>query len=258
MPRIELIPEVYYQPNDPYHWEIDNLPLRNIVRRQNLINLALDNVIEQMTDAIGTQGSLANRLNQSIDADGNLKATAIDQALHSIEEHQDSLDYVRMTKEQSDKLDLIADEATNFGLLVNSDGSALVAFEAGYVRVEPSTTITPVVEAPNILKFEFGFPANAAHQHFYGLTPLPVSITPDYINYKVNSVATPFVEGTLRVYINGIRIFEDAEVYVPGALITDPWTLLSYTPDHANGLFALSAAISDEDIIRVDFEIALV
>jgi hypothetical protein len=259
MPRIELIPEVYYQPNDPYHWEVDNLPLRNIIRRQDLINLALDNVIVQMTDAIGTQGSLSNRLNQSIDADGNLKTAAIDEALHSIEEHADTDDFVRMTRDQSDKLDLIADEATNFGLLVNSDGSNLVLFEAGYVRVEPSNTVTPRVEAPNILKFDFAFPASAAHQHFYGLVPVHVNlVTPDYIHYKVNSVATPFIDGSLRVFINGIRIFEDAEVYVPGALITDPWTLLSFTPDYVNGLFELSAAISDDDIIRVDFEISLV
>lgn len=257
MPRIELIPEVYYQPNDPYHWEIDNLPLKNIVRRQNLINLALDNVIEQMTNAIGTQGSLSNRLNQSIDEDGNLKSDAIDQALHSIEEHQDSVDYVRMSKAQSDKLDLVADEATNFGLLVNADGSNQVAFDAGYVRIEPSATVTPVIESPNILKFNLGFPISAAHQHFYGLIPVAANlITPDYINYKVNSVATPYIEGSLRVYINGVRIFEDAEVYVPGALITDPWTLLSYTPDYQNGLFVLSAAISDEDVIRVDFDIS--
>lgn len=233
--------------------------MKNIIRRQNLINLALDNVIEQMTDAIGTQGSLANRLNQSIDADGNLKATSIDEALHSIEEHADTSDYVRMTKEQSDKLDLIADDATSLALLVNSDGSNLIAFDAGYVQLEPSSTVTPRVETPNILKFDFAFPASAAHQHFYGLVPVHVNlVTPDYIHYKVNSVATPFVDGSLRVYINGIRIFEDAEVYVPGALITDPWTLLSFTPDYVNGLFELSAAISDEDIVRVDFEISLV
>ena len=48
MPRIELIPEVLYQPQDPYHWEVDNLPLKNILRRQNLINLSVDNILEQI------------------------------------------------------------------------------------------------------------------------------------------------------------------------------------------------------------------
>lgn len=254
MPRIELIPEVYYQPNDPYHWEIDNLPLKNINRRQDLINMALDNVIEQMTDAIGTQGTVANRLNQSINADGSLKATAIDEALHSIEEHQDTIDYVRMTKLQSDKLDLIADEATNFGLLVNSDGSNLVALDSGYVQVEPSTSITPHVDTGNVLTFHMAFPTEAAHRHFYGLIP----VTDDYTNYKVTSVSTPYVEDSLRVYVNGVRIFADGDVYVPGALITDPWTLLSFVPDYEGGTFALSTAISAEDTIRIDFDISLV
>ena len=77
MPRIELIPEVKYNPLDPIHHYYDNLPLENILRRINLINLALDDVILQMRDAIGTQGSLANRLNQSIESDGSLKKQAI-------------------------------------------------------------------------------------------------------------------------------------------------------------------------------------
>ena len=72
MPRIELIPEVLYQPQDPYHWEVDYVPLKNMLRRQNLINLSVDNILEQIRDAIGTQGSLSNRLNQSIEEDGTL------------------------------------------------------------------------------------------------------------------------------------------------------------------------------------------
>lgn len=255
MPRIELIPEVYYQPNDPIHWEYDNLPLKNIIRRQNLINLSLDDVLEQMRDAIGTQGSVANRLNQSINADGSLKTAAIDEALHSIEEHTDGTTYVRMTKEQSDKLDLIADEATDVVLQVNSDGSNLITFDSGTVILEISDSVTPSVTAPNRVKFNLAFPVAAAHQHYYGLTPVHADlITPDYTNYKVNAGASAFVEGSLRVFVNGVRIFETDDVYVPGALVDDPWTLMSFTPDHDNGLFALSAAITSDDIIRIDFD----
>lgn len=221
--------------------------------------MALDDVIQEMTDAIGTQGSLANRLNQSINPDGTIKTTAIDTALHSIEEHQDSEDYVRMSKSQSDKLDLIASEATDLTLLVNSDGSNMIPLDSGTVQLEPSSTVTPHIDAPNILRFNLAFPVSAAHRHFYGVTPVHVDlIDPDYINYKVNSVATPFIEDSLRITINGIRIFTDNEVYVPGALITDPWTLLSFTPDYENGTFALSAAITEDDVIRVDFDISFV
>lgn len=259
MPRIELIPEVYFAPNDPYHWEYDNLPLKNIIQRQNLINLSLDDVLEQMRDAIGTQGSMANRLNQSINDDGSLKTSAIDAALHSIDEHTDSTAYVRMTKAESDKLANVADDASDVTLQVNTDGSNVVTFDAGVVVFQESTTVTPTVEAPNKVSFDLAFPAAAAHRHFYSLTPVHVNqVTPDYVNYKVNSTSTPYIEDSLRVYINGVRIFETDEVYVPGALVTDPWTLLSVTPDHAAGTFELSAAISDDDIIKIDFDISFV
>lgn len=259
MPRIELIDPVYFAPNDPYHWEIDNVPLKNIIQRQNLINLALDNALDQMRDAIGTQGSVANRLNQSLNADGSLKTTAVDDALHSIEEHEDTDDFVRMTKIQSDKLDLVASEATNLEFSISSDGSVFLTFDEGVLKLMPSDTITPRIEAPNELMFDLAFPATAAHRHFYGQTPVHVvPLDPDYLNYKVTSVATPYIDESLRIYINGVRIFEDDDVYVPGNLVDDPWTLLSFTSDATNGTFALSTAISDDDIIKIDFDISFV
>lgn len=259
MPRIDLIPEVYYAPEYPYHWEYDNLPLKAIIDRQNLINLALDDVIMEMRDAIGTQGSVANRLNQSINANGSLKATAINEALHSIESHTDGDNYVRMTKDQSDKLDLMAENATDVSLQINTDGSNHVTLDSGIVIIEPSDTVTPSITAPNKVKFNLTFPASAAHRHFYGLNPVHADlVTPDYTNYQVNVGATAFVEDSLRVYINGVRIFDTDDVYVPGPLVDDSWTLMSFTPDHENGTFVLSQALSESDIIKIDFDVALV
>lgn len=258
MPRIELIPEVLYGPNDPIHWEYDNLPLKAILRRQNLINMALDNVIEQIRDSIGTQGSLSNRLSQSIDDDGSLKTEAINDALHSIEDHEDTDDYVRMTREQSEKLDNIADDATDVSVEIFSDDTTFTAFTEGSLKIKPSTTVTPVFTAPDILKFELAFSEESAHQHYYGLTPVDADeIDPDFTNYKVNSEATPFIEGSLRVYVNGIRIFEVDEVYVPGSTVEASWTLLSFTGDAESGTFELSAALSEDDIIRIDFDVSL-
>ena len=257
MPRIELIPEVYYAPNDPYHWEYDNLPLKNIIEQQNIINLSLDNVLEEVRASIGTQGSMSNRLDQSINADGSLKTTAIDDALHSIEEHADSDDYVKMTAPQSAKLDLITDEATDVVIHVDpsGDGSNLIQFNSGTVSFQSSSSVTPVVTSPNILKFDLAFPVAAAHRHYCGQTPVPVNlVTPDYINYKVDSVATAYVDESLGVYVNGVRIFEGDDVYVPGALVDDPWTLMSFTSDDTNGTFELSTAIDGDDIIKIDFE----
>ena len=259
MPRIELIPEVYYNPQDPYHWEVDNLPLKNIIRRQNLINLSVDNVLSQIRDAIGTQGSMANRLNQSINADGSIKSTAIDAALHSIEDHADTDIYVRMTRAQSEKLNLIADEATNLSIQIDTDGSNSVLFDSGVVEIQASSSVTPTVTAPNILKFDLAFPVEAAHRHFYGATPVSVDLMdPDYKNYTVDSVPSAFVDGSLRIFINGVRIFSDHQVYAPGPLADDPWTLLSFTPDPLNGAFVLSTAISEEDIIVIDYDISFV
>jgi hypothetical protein len=259
VPRIELVDPVYYAPNDPIHWEYDNLPLRNIIRRQELINLALDNVIEQMRDAIGTAGSVANRLNQSLNPNGSLKTSAVDETLHSIEEHTDTDDYVRMTKAQSDKLDDIASEATDLEIYVDTDGSAVVKFSGGVLNIVGSSSVSPVITAPNILRFELAFPEEAAHQHYYGQTPVHQNLSsPNFINYKINSSSTPFVSGSLRVKINGLEIYEGVSVYVPGALVDDPWMLLNFDGDSTAGIFELSAAISEDDIIKIDYDISLI
>lgn len=261
MPRIELITVPLYNPTDPYHFEFDNIPLKNILRRQNLINLSLDNVIEQIRDAIGTQGSMANRLNQSINADGSLKTDAIDEALHSVEEHEDTVDYVRMLRSESDKLALMADEATNTSLEIQLDenGDDVVTLDNGPARLVPSNTVSWSIESPNKISANLAFPAEAAHRHYYDQEPVPVDLTePDYINYKVNSAATPFVDGTLRVYINGVRLSASTSIYVPGALVNDPWTLMTYTTDFENGTFALSTAISEEDVVRIDYDISYI
>lgn len=258
MPRIELIQPIFYGPDDPIHWEVDNLPLKSILTRQTLINLGLDNVIAQMRDAIGTQNTVANRLNQSINPDGTLKTAAIDQALHTMDDHTDTDNYVRMTLAQSDKLDLIADEATNLGLQIYTDATTFITFNQGVVKFEPSDTVTPSIEAPNIVKFNFAFPTDVAHRHFYGLNPVPSNlVNPDFVNYLVDSVSSVFITGSLRIHINGIRIFSDAEVYVPGSLVSDAWTLISFTENSTQGTFELSSAITDEDVIRVDFDIQL-
>ncbi|MCF6237713.1 MAG: hypothetical protein L3J79_02690, partial [Candidatus Marinimicrobia bacterium] len=226
MPRIELLPVPLHSPEDPYHYEYDNLPLKALMTRQELINNAVDNIVDDFRDAIGTQGSVSNRLNQSINADGSLKKTAIDTSLHSIEEHADSDNYVRMTKEESDKLSLIASESTDITLQVD-DGTDQIDLTSGEIIFRSSTSIDVELEAPNIVKFNLGFDTAAAHRHYYGLTPVDANLTnPDLINYKVNSIPSAFVSGSLRVFINGVRLYSDKEVYIPGAMVDDPWTLL--------------------------------
>jgi hypothetical protein len=261
MPNLDGIPELTYRPNDPYHWHFDNLPLKNIFRRQALINMALDNVIALNRDAIGTQGTVANRLNQSIDADGNLKTAAIDEAEHSIEAHTDTETYVRMLRAESDKLDNIADEANSFSVAIQEDeeGEDVTTFDDGVLQFIPSPSVYFEITAPNKVQAHMTFPVAAAHSHYYDQTPIHVnSMSPDYTNYKVNSSATPYITGSLRVYINGVRLTSSESIYVPGNLVNDAWTLLSFTPDEESGTFELSAAISSEDIIRIDYDISFI
>ncbi len=258
MPRIELIDVPLHGPNDPYHFEFDNVPLKALMTRQGLINNAVDNIVDDFRDAIGTQGSVSNRLSQSINPDGSLKVQSIDDALHSMDDHTDSTSFVRMSKAESDKLTLIDAEANDITLQID-DGTSQVNLTSGEVIFQSTSSVDVELEAPNIVKFNLGFDTAAAHQHHYGLDPVHDNlVTPDFINYKVNSIPSVFVSGSLRVFINGTRIFSDEEVYAAGALPDDPWTLLKFTPVPASGTFALSAAISDEDVIRIDFNLLLV
>ena len=257
MPRIELIPEVKYNPLDPIHHHYDNLPLENILRRINLINLALDDVILQMRDAIGTQGSLANRLNQSIESDGSLKKQSINDSMHSIEDHEDTDYYVRMSKLQSDKLDTISDNAKDISFEIYTGETTFVEFDNGILKLMPSQTVTPSFESPDILKLNMAFPATAAHRHYYSQNPVSFDlINPDYKNYYITSTSPAFsyVEDSLRVYINGVRIFEDMEVYVPGANFDNAWTLLKFTGNATEGSFELSQNLAEDDIIKIDFD----
>jgi len=259
MPRIELIPTPLYGPLDPYHYFYDNLPLENMIRRMNLINLALDNVIEQTTDAIGTQGTFANRLNQSLQPDGSLITDAVDEALHSIEAHEDTATYVRMLATERSKLDLVADNATSLELEVQTDalGNTIVAYDTDVVRLVPSSTVSWEVQSPNKVTAHLSFPVESAHRHYYDQTPVPTNdLDPDYKNYKINSISSAYVAGSLRVFINGMRLSSSAEIYIAGALITDPWTKLSYTESPATGTFELSSAITVEDVIRIDYDLS--
>ena len=59
----------------------------------------------------------------------------------------------------------------------------------------------------------------------------------------------------MRVFINGIRISESDSIYVPiGADRT--WTLFTFSSNYEAGTFELSRAITEDDTLRVDFDIS--
>lgn len=257
MPELEKHLPVLHDPLHPYHWEYDNLPLQSLIERDRVINDAVDINSAILRGTAGTQGTLANRLNQSLDQDGSLLSEAVDDSLHNIGYHEDGQgpdleNYVRMKLDERNKLALIADEASSLTISVETP-SVIVPFENEPVVLEPSSSVTWEVTGGNKIKAILGFPIESAHRHYYDLEP----ITSDFINYTVTPTSTPYIEDTLRVFINGIRLSSETEVYVPSSNPTDPWTLIKHTPDHDAGSFVLSSAITSDDVIRVDFDIAL-
>jgi hypothetical protein len=251
VPDIEQIPVPLYDPNDVYHHITDNRPLRGLIDRQEVINSSVDDNAQILRETSGTQGTLANRLSQSIEADGSLKKSAIDQAEHSIAAHEDNETYVRMLATERSKLALVASGATALKLLIGE-----TTFDDQTVELIDTDTVSWSIQG-NGLKADLSFPASAAHSHFYDITPVQVNQN-NYAEWKTTSVATPFIEGSLRVYINGVRISESDSVYVPNfAGPPSQWNLTTVTPDHSEGTFELSREISADDVIRIDFDTSL-
>lgn len=258
MPKISAIPVPLHDPLEPYRFEFDNLPLTKIIRREEALNNAIEINSKILTDAIGTQGTLANRLNQSIEPNGSLKLDAMDEVLHSIGAHTDGeFDgefYVRMTQSERDKLLLIDDEATDITLQFDTI-STTVLYESGNVNfINSDSIVWDIID--NKVRVNLAFPTDTIHQHINDIEPVDSNIlNPDRKNYKTSSVNTPFIEGSLKVFINGYRLSSEAEIYVPLGITSTTQTLIKFTPNHTNGTFELSVAITEDDVIRIDFDV---
>lgn len=279
MPDLSQLPVPQYAADQPYHWEYDNLPLKTLADRDLIINAEVDIHAAILRNTSGTQGTLANRLAQSIDEDGNLISDAIDQAEHNIAEHTDGsknvsnselndyidlgfptlinpVEFVRMLASERAKLALIADEATNLSMSVETI-SNIVLFEEGTIELVPSDSVQWEIESPNKVKAVLSISTEFAHRHYYDLTPVMIPtedvIPIDYKLFKVTSSATPYIEDSLRVYVNGIRLNRNYSVYYPSNPIST-WSLNGFIADAANGLFTLTNPITDEDIIQIDFD----
>ncbi|RDJ35646.1 MAG: hypothetical protein DWQ19_12575 [Crenarchaeota archaeon] len=261
MPRIDSITPVQYNSLWPYHHQYDNLPLQHILARQTLINLAVDQNTEVLEEAKGSAGTLSNRLAQTTEESGELKSIAVDASLHNIGAHTDGsyggTDYVRMTQSERDKLALVSDEASAIQIQFETI-SDIVLFTDDLVVIADSPTVSWNVESPSVVTANFAFPVSAAHEHTYDAIPVHANISsPDYINYKTTSTSTAFVTGSLRVYINGIRISESDTTLVYSGSPSGTWTATSFTGDAVNGTFALNRAIDSGDTIIIDFDRSL-
>lgn len=256
MPAIETIPVPTYQPLDPYHHTVDNLPIEGLIDRITLVNTQVDLNTNILNSAIGTQGTLANRLAQSINDDGSLKTVAIDNALHSISEHLDGGGYVRMTLDERTKLSFISPNATSLAINISTI-SGTIPFVDDTLEFGASDSIVWRYDGVRIMP-DMNFPAAVRHVHYYGLIP----ITSDHHNYTTTTLSTAYKSGTLRVYINGARLNQTANVYVPfGQPGSVSYTAMKYTEGTATsgvvtgGDFSLSTTISTSASIVIDFDV---
>lgn len=275
MPNINSIPVPKYTADMPYYFIYDNLPFDALLQREAIINAAVDNNSEILRLAGGSL-NLAARLDQSIYDNGALKPNAIDSALHSIGAHMDEpytisgpdltalqvyyptltnpVSFVRMLQVERDKLALMQDGANFFGISVPT-ASGITYFNSDYVNLQDSTTIKWNVDAGQALSAEVTSSLSNPHMHYDNVVPDSKYLTPNYMDY---TVPLTFKTGTLKVFINGIRIFSGNDVYVPSADPSLPWSLNSFTEDVGLKGFSLLNAITVDDIIYVDFEVSLV
>jgi hypothetical protein len=269
MPNINSIPEVVYEPNQPYHHYYDNLPLRNILTRIGLVNIQTDTNSDLIRGAAGTAGSIDARMNASMDGDGSLKASAMDSALHGIGSHidghgPDGVLYVRMKEEEREKLHLIQSEANRLVVEIedgNPTVGEVVTISEGPVRFAGSSTVFVDFETPNTVRMHVAFPPESAHRHHYGIVPAhrtqpggsSSGSGPDYKKYKTTSLGTSYREGSLRVHVNGVRLGASP---VP----TPNHSGNSFNPtyieneDPSVGEFELNRSISESDVIIIDFD----
>lgn len=258
MPNIELIPDdiCLYDALDPYHVHFDNKPLRNILARQKMINTAVDLNTEILVSAQGSTGSLVDRLNGSLQDNGNLIPAAVDFAMHTMDSHTDTVNYVRMTVDERDKLENIAPDATNLQLTFENvvPSNSIINFpadplSAGVVVFANSPTASWRWTANQMYLDVTAAPAS--HIHFYDQEPGNPSS--DYMTYYLPGFADLT---SIRVYINGSRVSQ-ASGYIPVASATGitSWALNSITINTNN--FVLANPITQYDLITVDFDRSL-
>lgn len=267
MPQINSIPEVLYQPNQPYHYIYDNLPLKNILTRISLVNVQVDTNSDVLRGASGSAGSLSNRLDTSLSENGSLRPSAINEAMHGIGHHTDGegpdgIEYVRMTKAERNKLAAVANEANNFSIEIEDSvptiGSLVtIPYDNNEtLKLRNSATIFFDFTAPNILRAHTIFPPDAVHRHHYDLIPAyDVPGSPSRKSYRTTAINTAYEPGSLRVFVNGIKLTNVGVKVLDYSSSTTSWiSTYIFSEDPAAGVFELNRALSADDVIRIDFD----
>jgi hypothetical protein len=125
------------------------------------------------------------------------------------------------------------------------------------VQFQPSAAFTWTVTDGNQIAAQFTY-AGSLHQHNYEVTPT----TSDGITYTVPGGI--FLDGTLRVFVNGVRIFSTNSVPVPSYNLTSgvpTWRTINIAFENSSaGTFSVlvngnpTTPLTNNDVIRVDFD----
>ena len=263
-----------YQPGDPYHWEYDNKPLRSLAKRDEIISQQVNNLSIILQNTSVDLGDLLARLAVSINLDGTLKADAVDLSVHRISEHVDSDGYVRMT--DAERIKLASAITVEFK---NKNDISLGSVNDGNLIFKNSEGVTWELNN-NIVRANLIVPGAADyHQHFYQVNLIEdkLILTEDKSGITGGLTGHNFKSGTLRVYVNGYRIFKLDEYETPSyyPIISDvdnlvtvvSWGRINFIEnDNYDGFSlvlpsqdgggSLPTSISSMNTIVVDFDIA--
>jgi len=257
MPAINTLAEVLVQPDWPYHYHYDNLPLKQILLRQEMINAALDANTQILEAAKGNMPDIGSRMDVSLNADGTLKSNVI--PVHSIDLVLDTgaitvdsaYAYVKMTTIERAKLFNLNSGAT--ALKISFPNTPIdTIFINELVKINDSSTIAWSVSADSS-----GNGVALARL----ITPVPeaqyYNVTPNTLDYQNYSIGQSIVPNSLRVYINGVRIFSGITVHVPepniSSCTTGCWDTFSYVSADTAGTFQLNSPCSSSYVVRIDY-----
>jgi hypothetical protein len=209
MPNINSIPQVLYEPNQPYHYHYDNLPLRNILTRIGLVNIQVDTNSDMIRGLAGSAGTPAARIGTALNENGSLKTAAVNSSLHGIGHHgdgqgPDGIEYVRMKLDERAKLELVESAANNLVIQVDDQSLSLgesVTIDSGTIRLKNSSSILFEFEPPNIVRVHSALPSDTARRHNYSIAPVfngnssSSSSSSGPSQYKTTSLSTPYMRG---------------------------------------------------------------
>ena len=259
-----------YQPLWPYNHYYDNLPIEDLANQLFVVNTQASLTEQALESSIGSAGTLAARLAVALEDNGSLRASAVDGAIvdgtsdtgHNIAMHQDGVDgggtaYVRMLYNERATLENIVSGSTKLPLNISVYSPVLgtptpVPVGTG-LTIGNSDTITWSLSETNIAT------ANAAYT--FWLTGGKIyNATPSGSGTSFTTPSSlPYISGSLRVYINGIRINP-----IGAAAITIGGSSYTYTEGATNdtrgyyvvtaGDFVLSNSVASNTMLAIDFD----